>query len=172
MSSCLGIRYLDEGESLLYKQSVDKGHNLNNEAIKSQLVQTPNKRFLFLPISPEIYVYQIGLNWFDTAKVQRKKEKIQEKYTRKIQATEKEKKIARLQNKQVNKTEKINRKLNEGNLFMRWGEPPTVFDSTTVGTITAPLRQVGERPQKSKLGCPKRTAGGGRPTDEPNDTCM
>ena len=141
MSSCLGIRYLDENESLLYKQSVDKGHNLNNEAIKSQIVQNPNKRFLLLPISPEIYVYQIGLKSFDTAKVERKKKKIQDKYTRKIQKAEKEKKIGRLQNKQVNKIEKINRKLSEGNLFMRWGEPPTVFDSTAVSTSTTNIER-------------------------------
>lgn len=132
LSGCLGTRYLDEGEYLLYKQKV-KG---TNKTDASQYVdfyrQEPNKRLPLLPVSPYIYFYQWGLNNYDKEAIIEDKEAITAKYDKKINAAEeegKEKKANRLKERKGRKLAKKDKVLDEGNLLMRWGEPLAVYDS-------------------------------------------
>jgi outer membrane protein assembly factor BamA len=127
---CIGTKHLKEGEYLLYNQKITSAEKFDSEAIKRQLVQDHNSRIWFLPIAPYTYIYHKGLKNYDSAKYELKKLKITEKFEAKISKAEKENKINRLQRRLNKKVGKENKNLDEGNLFMRWGEPIIVYDST------------------------------------------
>ncbi|MEP0369180.1 MAG: BamA/TamA family outer membrane protein [Cyclobacteriaceae bacterium] len=128
LSSCLGTRYLEEGEAILKSQKIKSKH-YSREDLELLAPQSPNTRLFGLPITHLVYLYKIGENHFDSAKVAGKIARIEEKYDEAIEETSKEKKKSRLQSKKVRKTDKKRKKLSQGNLFMRWGEKLAVFDS-------------------------------------------
>lgn len=132
LSGCLGTKYLKDDEYLLYKQKIEG----NDQVSSSQLVefyrQEPNKRMLFFPFSPYIYLYQWGLNNYDKDKIREEKVKVTEKFNQKIEAAQndnKENKTERLTRRKERKLDKLDTKLEEGNLFMQWGEPLAIYDS-------------------------------------------
>ncbi len=94
--------------------------------------QETNRRMLWLPISPLVSLYYTGEKHFDPEKFERKKEKIQNRYDRKIAKVDSTNtsKIATFQFRRREKTDKQNSKIENGNLFMQWGEPITIYDST------------------------------------------
>ena len=128
-SSCLGTRYLEPGERILFKQKVKRDGSVNNSEVSGLLEQQPNARFLFLPIALEAHLYESGLKNFDTAYYRSEIRGINAKYDKKISKTKKEKKIARLNASREKKISKWERTLNEGNWRMRIGAPLAVFDS-------------------------------------------
>jgi outer membrane protein insertion porin family len=129
---CVGTKHLKEGEYLLYNQKIATTQKSIKEDLNRQLVQNHNSRIWFFPIAPYTYVYYQGLKGYDTAKYELKKVKITSKYEAKMAGTEKESKTNRYRRKLNKKIGKENRKIDEGNLLMRWGEPIVVFDSTQV----------------------------------------
>lgn len=134
LSSCLGTRFLEEGESILKKQKIEIGKEIESNEIEPLLEQTPNtrlistKRFRF-PWTHLVYIYKWGERNFDSTKIENKVEKIKAKYDRKIESTSKRKKQSHLRAKRIRKVDRKNKKLQQGNLFMRWGEPLAVYDS-------------------------------------------
>lgn len=129
LSGCVGTQYLKEGEKILYNQKIKGVEQLNKEKLSDFFRQEPNRRLPIIPIAPYVGFYQFGLQRYDTAAIHQKIEKVQQKYNRKIVRHEgKEKKIIRIQSKLEKKTTKLNRKLQEGNLWMRWGEPLAIYD--------------------------------------------
>ncbi|XOV90915.1 MAG: BamA/TamA family outer membrane protein [Bacteroidota bacterium] len=95
----------------------------------------------------EVQAYKWGKNgvfglWpYDSLGVAEDLNRITEKYNRKIEKASKENRISRLKARLIGKTEKKNKKLREGNLLMRWGSPPTIFDSTQVATSISNIEQ-------------------------------
>ncbi len=129
LSGCLGTQYLKDDEYLLYRQKIKGEEQLKEEELSAFFRQEPNRRLPIIHIAPYVGFYQYGLQRFDTAKINRKIEKIRQKYDRKIELHEgQEKKVSKLLDKKERKIAKINRKLEEGNLWMRWGEPLAIYD--------------------------------------------
>ncbi len=148
LSSCLSSRLVKEGETLLYNQKFTDIKNINNETLTNLTAQKSNQKIFGLPLSLEVQVYRWGkygvfgvLFAYDSSRTLAKREKITDKYNRKIEKTEKENKISRLKSKLTGKIEKKNKKLREGNLLMRWGEPASIFDSTLVATSIKNMSQ-------------------------------
>ncbi len=147
LSSCLSSRLVKEGETLLYKQKFSDAKNINKETLLNLVAQKSNQKILGLPISLEVKAYNAGKNGFlffgayDSARIQKNLSRIENKYTNKIEKATKDKKKSRLRSKLISKTEKKNKKLREGNLLMRWGRPPTIFDSTQVSTSVENIEQ-------------------------------
>lgn len=137
LSSCIGVRFLKDGEKLLYSQSIEGAKGLDTEEIESLYVNKPNKRVLFLPLSPQIEIYQRGLRRFDPEKYEKKKAKVKSKYEDKIaKAGDNSKKQKKYREKLGRKTDKLNKTIKEGNFGMRNGEALAIFDSTLEdGTI-------------------------------------
>lgn len=132
-SGCIGTKHLKEGQYLLYNQKVDAPKEVSSDQLNNQFTQRHNSRIWKFPIAPYTYLYYSGLKRYDTVKYENRKDRINTKYTKKLnQAVSKENKTNRLLRKQEKKLDKINRTLEEGNLRMRWGEPIVVFDSTKV----------------------------------------
>ena len=129
---CVGTKHLKEGEYLLYNQKIKTSQKSIKENLNKQLVQNHNSRVWFLPIAPYTYVYYLGLKGYDTTKYELKKVEITTKFEAKIANTEKDSKANRYRRKLNKKVGKENKKIDEGNLLMRWGEPIVVFDSAEV----------------------------------------
>jgi outer membrane protein assembly factor BamA len=129
---CIGTKHLKEGEYLLYNQKISTSQKSIKENLNRQLVQKPNSRIWFLPIAPYTYVYYLGLKGYDTTKYELKKVKLTTKFEEKIANANKENKVSRYRRKLNKKVGKENKKIDEGNLLMRWGEPVVVFDSSQI----------------------------------------
>jgi outer membrane protein assembly factor BamA len=130
LSSCLGTRFLQDDQYLLRKQKIKGNNAVADEALEPLLRQEPNKTLLFFPIAPYVYVYQFGQRRYDKAEITEEINAIQEKYEAKIaQAEGNESKIKRLQARLEKRLGKKKRDLEEGNIYMRWGEPVAVYDS-------------------------------------------
>lgn len=130
LSGCVGTKQFKEGKYVLYKQKTSTPKAINKEELNKQLDQIKNRRLLGLPIFYHSAIYNYGLKHFDSTKYQHKKAKIETKYDRKIEKhAGKTFKINSLKSKQNKKITKQANALEEGNLFMRWGEPLIYFDS-------------------------------------------
>lgn len=136
LSGCLGTKYLKDGEKLLYKQKIKTEEKIDKEDLSKLYVQEANRQFPIIPFSPYVWFYYHGEKIYDSAKYQQKKLGITEKYNAKIErakAKGKSKKVARLQNRKLNKLARQNKNLEEGNVWMRWGEPIAVFSPDLTG---------------------------------------
>ncbi len=77
-------------------------------------------------------MYYLGKKRFKKEKFIDRKTKTEAKFDRKIAATKNQKKIANLQYRKQNATDAYNKKIDNGNMFMQWGEPVTVFDTAAM----------------------------------------
>ncbi|WP_421889523.1 BamA/TamA family outer membrane protein [Marinoscillum sp.] len=140
LSSCIGTKYLKKDETILYKQNIKSEGPVNEESLRTQLIQTPNSRLLSLPIAHLVHVYKWGESNLDSAKLLSKKERTILKYDKKIADAKSYSRKTKLTSKKIQKTEKIEKTLREGNQLMRWGEQLTVFDSTQLVSSRLNLR--------------------------------
>lgn len=132
VSSCLGTRYLEDGERLLTKQKVKGTSRLNQSDVQSLITLDPNARLLGLPISTEAYLYEWGKKNHDTSAYQNRIDKIHRRYEKKINKAKKERKKRRLISSREKKTGRFKRKIEEGNWRMRQGKSLAVYDSVQV----------------------------------------
>ena len=76
----------------------------------------------------ELWMYALGKATFDSAAIERQIKRIQDSYAKKLTATEADShKAKRLQQQRDKKIAAKKRILKEGNLLMRWGEPPVIY---------------------------------------------
>ena len=140
--SCVGTRYLEEGQYLLYEQEIKGANKVDKGELTDFYRQEPNSRLPLLPVAPFVWLYQTGLKRYDKEELQQKKVEVARKYDRKIaaaQAQEKGNKVARLTKKKDDKVSKVERTLKEGNLLMRWGEPLAIYDSSLANDARAQM---------------------------------
>ena len=133
LSGCLGTKYLKEDEKLLYKQKIKSNSHVDKEDLAQLYAQKPNRQLPIVPWSPYVWFYYYGLNRYDLESYQTKREVTRNKFNEKINAAKtdnKVKKVARLERKKQKRVAKINKTIQEGNIWMRWGEPISVYDSS------------------------------------------
>ena len=123
-SGCLSTKRLQGNEKLLYRQTIKAPKGFGQEGLKDLLVQKTNAR-----LGITVSMYYLGKRKYNREKFVEKKVKLEAKFDKKIAATKKAKRIANLQYRKQNKVDAINKKIINGNLFMQWGEPLTVFDT-------------------------------------------
>jgi len=134
-SSCVGTSYLQKDEKLLYKQKIKGNENISSDRLEDLYRQKANRRILLLPFSPFVAIYELGKAEYDAEEIQKEKENTQAKLSSKIEQArnnDKFNKATRLERKLNKKNQKFNTKLEDGNLFMRWGEPLAVYDSSRI----------------------------------------
>ncbi len=131
-SGCLGSRYLKPGEKLLYKQTVDGPKGFKTDELKDLYLQKTNRRFLGLPINSLVWMYYTGEKKYNPEKFESKKAKVETRFNRKIARTTNEKRKSSLQYRRQHKLDVLNGKLENGNMFMQWGEKAAVYDSGNV----------------------------------------
>ena len=136
---CSSTKYLQKDEYLLYKNSVEKAPKRYNEALKGLYKQKANRK-LFGTL-PYLSMYNYGKKFLDTAKIIEKAKKYDIKYTEKIAKATNETKKAKFESKLEKKEKQQQKKLHEGNFFMRnFGEPPSIYDSSLTKTTAQNLR--------------------------------
>ncbi len=136
LSGCLGTKHLKENEKLLYRQSIDVPRNINEEDLRNLYTQRSNRKFLGLPISPLVSIYYFGARRYDQEKYIRRKDAYEKKYDQKIAGETSQKKINKYLFKKQKKLDKINSFIENGNLWMQWGEPLSIFDTSQVTLTT------------------------------------
>lgn len=132
LESCRGTRYLQENQKLLDKQSIEAPKGINKSALSDLYIQKTNRRFLGLPINSLVWMHHEGEKHYDQQKFIDKKEKVEARFDKKIAGTKNAKRIANYQYRRQNHLDELNKKIEEGNLFMQWGEQAAVFDSANV----------------------------------------
>jgi outer membrane protein insertion porin family len=132
LSGCLGTRHLKDGEKLLYSQAVDAPRQISEDEMRNLYTQRANRKILGLPLAPLVSIYYMGYKKYDQEKYIRKREAFEKKYDQKIAEATSQKKIDRFLFKKQKKVAKMNSFIENGNLFMQWGEPLSVFDSSQV----------------------------------------
>ncbi|WP_137090604.1 POTRA domain-containing protein [Mangrovivirga cuniculi] len=142
LSGCLGTRYLEDNEKLLVKNKIKGEVNIPNSDIEPVIIQKPNKKLPIIPFAIYVWFYETGERYYDVDETLEEKQEVIEKYNSRIEAAEKEKKKNKLQRKRRKKVSKIDKKLEEGNLLMRWGEPLAVYDSSLSETSAAAIEQL------------------------------
>ncbi|HKZ37365.1 MAG TPA: BamA/TamA family outer membrane protein [Chryseolinea sp.] len=135
LSGCLGTKHLKENEKLLYRQRTQAPKPIDKDALRNLYTKRPNRRFLGLPVTPLVSIYYFGERRYDQEKFIRKKEAAEKKYDDKISRTASARKINNYQFKKQKKVNKYNGFIENGNNWMQWGEPISVFDSSEV-TLT------------------------------------
>ncbi len=143
LSGCLGTRYLKEDEKLLVKQRVDASKEINSEELGQLFVQYPNRQIPIIRFSPYVGLYYYGLNRYDADAYRVELEELQEKWNVRISQAEAEgnsKKVQRYRRKRNKKMEKLEQKIEEGNIWMRWGEPLAIYDTSKTAASLARMK--------------------------------
>lgn len=120
-------RFLRSDEHLLVKQQIKGTQRLSKQALAPYCQQQPNRKWLGVPFL--LWVYQTGQRVFDEAAIRERTAQIEAKLETEIAAVVgdacKVQRLRRRQDKKRNKQKKI---LQEGNVLMRYGEPPVIYD--------------------------------------------
>jgi len=157
LSGCLGTRYLQKDEYLIYNQKIKGNNETSKEKLAEFYKQKKNRRIPILNLSPWVYFYQWGLKSYDQDKLDDKKQVTTDKFDQKIALynVDKPKKAGRLTDKKTKKLDKIDKTINEGNFFMRLGEPLAIYDNilanATLEQITTYLNTQGFFEAKTDL---------------------
>jgi len=144
LSGCLGTQYLQENQKLLYKQKTSGTRSTGLSEWSNLYVQKTNRKFLGLPAHLLVTMYYTGQKKYDQQKFIDKKAQVEKKFDARIARTTDQRKIGNIQYHKQQKLEELNNKIENGNNFMQWGEPLTVFDS-------AQTEQTAQRPGRPRL---------------------
>lgn len=132
LSGCLGTRYLQENQKLLFRQTIKTPKGFKTDGLSDLYVKKANRKFLGLPINSLVWMHHEGEKRYDQQRFIDKKAEVEAKFDKKISEAKSAKKISALQYRRQRKVEALNGKIENGNLFMQWGEPATVFDTASV----------------------------------------
>jgi outer membrane protein insertion porin family len=125
LTGCVGTKHLKENEKLLIKQKIKTPSSISKSDLRELYAQEANQRFppFLIPL------HYAGKRRFSIEKYEKKKQKAIEKIDAKIAKTKRDRRINNLQFKKQRKIDKYNNRIEDGNLWMQWGEPIAVFDS-------------------------------------------
>ena len=144
LSNCIGARFLEDDETLLYKQKIEGTENVDPEDLDNLYRQEPNSRTPLIPIAPYTAFYQAGIRRYDPAALRAERDSVKQYYdTAQAQAREdgNQRMYDRLERRRRKDLNQIDRALSDGNLLMRWGEPLAVYDSSLAGQTARQMEQ-------------------------------
>ncbi|NJN41715.1 MAG: BamA/TamA family outer membrane protein [Flammeovirgaceae bacterium] len=117
---------------MLYSQSVVAPKGFDKTGTTSLYEQNSNRKIPLLPIHSLVWMYYMGVRHYNYEKFYNKKVAKEAKFDRKIEATDKEQKKANILYHKQKKIAVIEDRIENGNLFMQWGEPVSVYDTINV----------------------------------------
>ncbi|MEJ0030866.1 MAG: BamA/TamA family outer membrane protein [Bacteroidota bacterium] len=144
LSGCLGTKYLQKDQKLLNRQYTKAPRGLSTEGMSELYVQKPNRKLLGLTGHYLVWMYYPGQRAFNDPKSRhskdhfiKRKEELAQKFDRRIDQADDPRKKQSLQFRKQKRTDALTKKIENGNLFMQWGEPAAVFDTAAVRLTTA-----------------------------------
>lgn len=135
LGGCLGTRHLKENEQLLFRQKIDAPKNIDKEELRDLYVQKTNRKlFGILRVHYLVGIYYAAKRKYKQEKFIKKKAEVEKKFNDKIAAVPEDniKKINNLQFRKLKRIAVIDKKIENGNTVMQWGEPLTLFDTALV----------------------------------------
>lgn len=128
-TACVPTRHLGPNENLLYSVQL-KGVTANDPAkIATFYQQKPNRKFL--GSTPYLWLYYLGRQFYDPARIQKQIEQYRTKSDRRLAAAGADSaKIRSLLAKRAKRLAALTEKQESGNWLMTLGEPPVIYDST------------------------------------------
>ena len=144
LAACSPFKLLKPGQRLLSRVEIKGVEQADKERLTALAQQKPNTSF---PL-PKLAIYQLGHNFYDSARIKSKLRSIQASYAEQMKAAGTD--SARLGKLIGQRERKVNRKqlaLDKGNAIMRLGEAPVVYDTAltrrSVEQMTTFLRSQG-----------------------------
>ncbi len=129
LSSCIPTRHLAEDERLLVSIDPKGLKHVEETAIEALYQQRPNRTIF--GSTPYLALYYFGVKFYDPQKIQARIARQESRFERKItEAGTDTSKIRRLQTRMETRLNRQQNSLENGNFFMRTGEPPAIYDST------------------------------------------
>ncbi|MFM7329956.1 MAG: hypothetical protein ACKO3B_14630, partial [Bacteroidota bacterium] len=132
MASCGTGRYLKEGERILDKQTIQAPKTLNRGEMENLYVRKENRKLFGFLGSHLVWMYYTGKRHYHQEKFIQKRDRIEAKFSRKLQDSSRIRSMGNIQFRRSKRLDKENMKIENGNDFMRWGEPLALFDSADV----------------------------------------
>jgi len=131
--SCSGTRHLNENEYLLKSHQIKGLKKIPYATVENSFRQKPNKSVLFSGFKIYLNLYNLGKKkiFYKEDKTYDKIQALDEYYNQKLEKAKQKRDstgYSKLLLKKDKKELKLERRLYEGNLLMRAGEPPAVYD--------------------------------------------
>lgn len=127
LQACSGTRYLQANEYLLARQHIQGNKKVKRSALTPYYQQQSNRTWLAMPV--RLWIHEFGKKSYDTTTVKTKIQHIEDTYAPKLAAAaDSPRKLKRLQQHKAQKLAAKKRILEEGNWWMRWGEPPVIYN--------------------------------------------
>ena len=145
MAACSPFKLLKPGQRLLSSVEISGvKKQADKDALANLVQQKPNTQ---LPL-PKLAIYQLGVKFYDSAKLRSKLRDIQSTYAAKMQAAGTDSvKLGKLITQRERKAKRKQLALDKGNAIMRLGEPPAIYDTAltarTVQQMTTYLHTHG-----------------------------
>ncbi|MGF7214542.1 outer membrane protein assembly factor BamA [Spirosoma lacussanchae] len=147
LSGCLSSKQLRTGEYLLTAQTVRGSRTIPADELESLIPQKPNRRILGLPVTPPLWLYQLGQRRYNReAAVQAFQAKTNEfeQQSQQINSagTESSAELRRLNRRYDRQLKRLRVRAEEGNWLMRnLGEPPSYFAEADAQTNTTKMQE-------------------------------
>lgn len=138
LQGCNGTRYLKDGEQLLLRQKIrNQPKDISKSSLRDLLAQKENSKvFNAVALAPR-WVHYAGKKRFDPEKYEQKKERIEKKYSAKIEKAKSDNRVNNLLFTKQSKIDKLNNRIENGNLFMQWVDPIAVYDTAATDLTVA-----------------------------------
>ncbi|WP_226388994.1 translocation and assembly module lipoprotein TamL [Penaeicola halotolerans] len=122
-------RQLKDGQYQLDEVNIEGLEKTKKYELEELLQQEPNTKFPLINFYPYVKLYNFGESLYDSVALEKKKVSINEKFDEKVAEAEKSRKKEKLEGRRTLKLNQLNKKIERGNQFMRWGRPLTIYDS-------------------------------------------
>jgi outer membrane protein insertion porin family len=139
LSGCVATSYLNGNEKLLYSQTIKAPKGFSKEGLQDLYVKKANGKFLGLPINILVRMYYRGLKKYDPEKLKAIRKEKETKFDQKIAKASSRTRKNNLAFRKQKKLDGIDKKINNGNILMQWGEPVAVFDTAAVSATEKKL---------------------------------
>ncbi|WP_223834050.1 translocation and assembly module lipoprotein TamL [Spirosoma profusum] len=129
LSSCFSSKQLRSNEYILTSQTFRGNKTISDENLESLIPQKPNRRLLGLPITPQLWFYQIGQRKYDREAAIRELQAKTNEFEQQSQLLANQPNaLKKLNRRYERKLKKLRVKAEEGNWAMRnMGDPPSYF---------------------------------------------
>ncbi|NOS54779.1 MAG: hypothetical protein HOP37_00820 [Cyclobacteriaceae bacterium] len=113
--------------------------HINKDNLQDLYTQKSARKIFGVPMSLLGWMYHKGEKNFNKQKFIDQKEKKEKKFDRKIAKAKNPRKKDNLEFRKKKKQESLDNKIENGNLFMQWGDKTAVYDSAKLAITVAKM---------------------------------
>ena len=132
LASCGTGRYLKDGERILNRQTIQAPKSINKDEMENLYVKKANRKLFGFLGSHLVWMYYTGKRHYKQEKFILKRDRIEARFNKKLQDSSRLRSMGNIQFRRSKKIDHQNMKIENGNDFMRWGEPLALFDSLEI----------------------------------------